>query len=175
MAFRTKFKEMAQVCRLVNRKILAKKNSGLLLICKVVIAESFTFGIKSYRMKSFRNVLITAALLGALAILLGAFGAHGLKEKLSPDALDNYQTAVRYMMYHVLAILLLQGLTVLNDQIKKVVGLLFLLGILFFSGSIFLISLGMVEARSIWFITPIGGLFFAAGWLLMAYGLVKKT
>ena len=125
-------------------------------------------------MKLNRSLLIIGALLGALAIVMGAFGAHGLKEKLSPDAMDNYETAVRYMIYHVLALLFSQNFTAIKASARNTISILFLAGILFFSGSIFLIALGLVEAGSIWFITPIGGILFVSGWLSLAYNLIKN-
>ena len=125
-------------------------------------------------MKLNRFFLIMAAFLGGITILLGAFGAHGLKEKLDPAAMENYQTGVEYMMYHVLAILLLYNLAGINEKDKNRIAAFFLFGILFFSGSIFMISLDLVEAKSIWFITPLGGVLFVIGWLYMTYMLVRK-
>ena len=92
------------------------------------------------------------ALLGAFAIILGAFGAHGLKEKVSPEALESYETGVKYLVYHVLLLLFVNTFSGFNNQVKKRLSLIFFIGLLFFSGSIFLISLGIVSAKSIWFI-----------------------
>ena len=116
-----------------------------------------------------------AALLGMLTVVIGAFGAHSLKEKLSPEALQSFETGVRYMMYHVLAILLITNSGMLSDKSKLIVSSLFITGILFFSGSIFAISLDIVQAKQIWFITPIGGLFFILGWLISAYSFYTST
>ena len=116
-----------------------------------------------------------AALLGMLTVVIGAFGAHSLKEKLSPEVLQSFETGVRYMMYHVLAILLITNSGMLSDNSKLIVSSLFIAGILFFSGSIFAISLDIVQAKQIWFITPIGGLFFIVGWLISAYSFFKST
>jgi uncharacterized membrane protein YgdD (TMEM256/DUF423 family) len=115
----------------------------------------------------------TAASLGMLAILLGAFGAHALKEKLDPALLQSFETGVRYMMYHVLAILFIQNNRHLGRADIQRISLLFLSGILCFSGSIFLISMGVVKASAIWFITPFGGFLFLAGWFLTAIGFLK--
>jgi len=95
------------------------------------------------------------ALLGLLTVVIGAFGAHSLKERLSPEVLQSFETGVRYMMYHVLAILLITNSGMLSDKSKLIISSLFILGILFFSGSIFAISLDIVQAKQIWFITPI--------------------
>ncbi|MFD1314363.1 DUF423 domain-containing protein [Namhaeicola litoreus] len=114
------------------------------------------------------------ALLGAFAIVLGAFGAHGLKDKISAESLESYETGVKYLIYHVLVLLFLNTYSGFNVQIKKRLSLLFFIGLLFFSGSIFCISLGIVSAKSIWFITPLGGLLLIGGWLLMAYHFAES-
>jgi uncharacterized membrane protein YgdD (TMEM256/DUF423 family) len=115
------------------------------------------------------------ALLGMLTVVIGAFGAHSLKEKLSPEVLQSFETGVRYMMYHVLAILLITNSRMLSDKSKLIISSLFIIGILFFSGSIFAISLDIVQAKQIWFITPVGGLFFILGWLISAYSFFTST
>jgi len=116
-----------------------------------------------------------AALLAMLTVVIGAFGAHSLKEKLSPEVLQSFETGVRYMMYHVLAILLITNSGMLSDKSKLIISSLFIAGILFFSGSIFAISLDIVQAKQIWFITPLGGLFFILGWLISAYSFYTST
>lgn len=113
-----------------------------------------------------------AALLGVLGIALGAFGAHSLKDKLNPENLLNFETGVRYMMYHVLGILLVNN-SFLKDGTKLFVCSFFFLGILFFSGSLFVISTGLIAAKEIWFITPLGGLLFISGWFVAAIGFFK--
>ena len=120
-----------------------------------------------------KYISATAASLGMLAILLGAFGAHALKEKLDPSSLQSFETGVRYMMYHVLAILFIQNNRNLGSADIQRISLLFLSGILCFSGSIFLISMGFVKASAIWFVTPLGGFLFLAGWILAAIGFIK--
>ena len=111
--------------------------------------------------------------LGALTIVLGAFGAHALKETLSTEALKSFETAVRYQMYHVLVLLFVNTYAEFSPRSKKLLNLLFLTGIVFFSGSIYGITFGL-PAKSIWFITPLGGLFFILGWIYMAISFVKK-
>lgn len=114
------------------------------------------------------------ACLGALTIILGAFGAHALQEKLSTEGLKSFETAVRYQMYHVIVLLFVNTYANFIPKTKKILSALFLLGILFFSGSIYGITLG-VSAKSIWFITPLGGLFFILGWVYMAFDFIKKN
>ncbi len=120
-----------------------------------------------------KKILIITALLGSLAVALGAFGAHGLKDILG-DQIKNWETAVKYQIFHVLAIFMVQNLSLISDKFKKAVGILFVVGILFFSGSLYTISTGLIAAKYIWFITPLGGLSFIAGWLALTVGLIKK-
>lgn len=119
-----------------------------------------------------RNLSI-AAVLGMLAVILGAFGAHTLKEKLPVEALQSFETAVRYQMYHVLVLLFINTYQGFSSKTKNTISLLFFLGILFFSGSIYLITAG-VNPELIWYITPLGGLFFIMGWATLIYRFSKK-
>ncbi len=121
----------------------------------------------------FKNLIITSAL-GALAIVLGAFGAHALKESLSATELLSFETAVRYQMYHVIVLLFVNTYSGFSISQKNKISLFFFLGILFFSGSIYVINLTSITAKSIWFVTPLGGLFFIIGWILMITLFVKK-
>jgi len=119
------------------------------------------------------NLTITA-FLGMLAIVLGAFGAHALKEKLDSDTLKSFETGVRYMMYHVIVLLFVNSYSGFTLKAKNSISYLFFLGILFFSGSIFVITFG-IPAKSIWFITPLGGLLLIFGWLIMFYSFLKSN
>jgi len=114
-----------------------------------------------------------ASILGFLAVVLGAFGAHALKEKLSPEALNSFETGVRYMMYHTIVILFINSYSGFTDKIKNTISSLFFIGILFFSGSIFAISVGGVTAKNIWFITPLGGILLIFGWLIMIFSFMR--
>ena len=121
----------------------------------------------------FKNLIITC-LLGMFAIILGAFGAHSLKEILSVTELSSLETAVRYQMYHVIVLLFVNtydGFTALQ---KNKISYIFFIGILFFSGSIYTIHLTSITAKSIWFITPLGGLTLIIGWFLMIMIFLKK-
>ena len=121
----------------------------------------------------FKNLIITCVF-GASAIMLGAFGAHALKETLTVDQLQSFETAVRYQMYHVMVLLFLNTYEGFSIKQKKVISYLFFTGIIFFSGSIYLIQLTPIAAKSIWFVTPLGGLFFMFGWILMMVIFFKK-
>ena len=121
-----------------------------------------------------RTNLGIASILGVLTIILGAFGAHTLKDKLDPNAMQSFETGVRYMMYHVLALLFINTNSVLNEQSKKQISMLFFAGILFFSGSIFAITLDLITAKKIWFVTPFGGLLLILGWILSAISFFRS-
>lgn len=125
-----------------------------------------------------RQMMITGALLAALAVALGALGAHWLKTKLGPAELLNFETAVRYQMYHALAILFLAVLA--RDTNLKQLRFpfyAFALGILFFSGSIYFLatrSLTGLSATWIGPVTPLGGLLFISGWIYIIYLYTSK-
>ena len=121
----------------------------------------------------FKNLTI-AAFLGFFAILLGAFGAHALKEQLTVGALSNFNTGVRYQMYHVVVVFFVNGVSLLSEKQKNTISYLFFTGIVLFSGSIYLIYLAPISATSIWFITPLGGLFLLSGWLYMMLIFMHK-
>ncbi len=121
----------------------------------------------------FKNLIITC-FLGLTAIILGAFGAHALKEILSLEQLNSFETAVRYQMYHVIVLLIVNLFDGFTTKQKNTISILFFIAILLFSGSIYLIQLTQITAKSIWFITPLGGLFFILGWLLMIVIFAKK-
>lgn len=121
----------------------------------------------------FKNLIITS-FLGMFAIILGAFGAHALKEILTSDQLLSFDTAVRYQLYHVIVLLFVNTFNGFSIKQKDRISYLFFIGILFFSGSIYLIQLTSITSKSIWFITPLGGLFFIIGWLSMIMIFVNK-
>ena len=120
-----------------------------------------------------KNLIITA-FVGVLTIILGAFGAHALAEILDINALKSFETGVRYQMYHVIVLLFVNSYVEFSKKAKQQISILFFIGILFFSGSIYLITVGGISAKSIWFVTPLGGLSFILGWLFMLYYFIKK-
>lgn len=109
----------------------------------------------------------------ALGVLLGAFGAHALKSQLSPEMLQVYKTGVEYQFYHALGLLII-GLIGFHINSKWVSwsGILFIAGIILFSGSLY--SLSISEIKILGAITPIGGLSFVAGWICLAVALWKR-
>ncbi len=126
-----------------------------------------------------KGFLTWAALLGALAVALGAFGAHGLKQLVPPETIATFETGVRYQFYHVFALL---AVGILYEKwpvnLLKWAGNLFLLGILLFSGSLYALTAlkatDVVGLSGIGIITPFGGLCFIAGWLMIAAALLKR-
>jgi len=117
--------------------------------------------------------LTIASLLGMLAVVLGAFGAHALRETLSIKALHSFETAVRYQMYHVIVLLIVNMYHRFSTKQKNRISYVFFAGILCFSGSIYAIQLLKVPPKTIWFVTPLGGLFLIIGWFLMAFSVKK--
>lgn len=116
---------------------------------------------------------IIGAASGFLAVGFGAFGAHALKELLPPDLLAIFETAVRYQMYHSLALLAAGwGLDKIEHRIYLMAGWSFVCGIVLFSGSLY----AMVFTGTRWLgaITPLGGVAFLAGWLLLLRGFWKR-
>tara|TARA_R110002124_G_C8784709_1_gene501084 strand:- start:468 stop:845 length:378 start_codon:yes stop_codon:yes gene_type:complete len=121
-----------------------------------------------------KNLTITSVL-GIVTILLGAFGVHALSKTLTIEGMKSFETAVRYQMYHVLVLLFVNMYQGFSEKQKKRISRLFYLGILLFSGSIYAIQLLEVSAKSIWFVTPLGGLFLMIGWLIMAISFAKRN
>ncbi|MDX1783802.1 MAG: DUF423 domain-containing protein [Aequorivita vladivostokensis] len=123
-----------------------------------------------------KNIVVTASFLTAVTIGMGAFGAHGLKNMVDVAALNTFETGIRYQMYHCLAILVLGLAPIIPEKIKKTVFWFFILGILLFSGSIYLLALNEVlpfNSAKIGFITPIGGLLFIIGWIWFAFKMLS--
>ncbi len=106
-----------------------------------------------------------------LAVALGAFGAHALKNKVSPEMLTIYNIAAQYQMYHSLA-LVLSSLFTFKPQFENWVQISFLIGIILFSGSLY--GLALSGQRWLGMITPLGGSLFLLGWLLFAFGVQGK-
>lgn len=121
---------------------------------------------------SARRAIALGAALGALAVVLGAFGAHGLRDRVSPELLQIYETAVRYHFYHAFALILVGLFASVRsgglDRGRSRAAWLFLVGIVIFSGSLYL----MVATRWWWLgaVTPFGGAAFIAGWVCFAIG-----
>jgi len=123
-----------------------------------------------------KTILITGAILALLAVLLGAFGAHGLEKLVDAKNINSFQTGVRYQMYHAIGCLILGNMNMLQQLHKRRVFYLFLIGIILFSGSIYLLVLDEVlgvSLSSIGFITPLGGSVLILGWIFFVIYLRK--
>lgn len=127
-----------------------------------------------------KSLIITAAFFGGLAVALGAFGAHGL-EKITADEkiLHGFQTGVQYQMYHALGLL---AIGILADKYKNNwiswAGRSFITGIILFSGSLYILTFLKIEDNSavniVGPVTPVGGLFFIAGWIFLLLAVLKN-
>lgn len=124
-----------------------------------------------------RKIIATAAFFGMTAVILGAFGAHGLKKVLEPEMLISFETGVRYQFYHTFLLLFVGIYSGVSSTTKKAVYWLTTIGIVFFSVSIYLLStskISGIDLKSIGFITPIGGLLLIVGWLLLFIDFARK-
>ncbi|WP_428330928.1 DUF423 domain-containing protein [Mucilaginibacter sp.] len=118
-----------------------------------------------------RKIIITAAVFGALAVIAGAFGAHGLEGKLTPKSFEVWHTAVQYQFYHVFALLFLSTLTRYKTGLVKNCYNLFTLGVILFSGSLYLLAFSQMfnwqVMNFIGPVTPLGGLLLIGGWVTL--------
>jgi len=113
-----------------------------------------------------KKILTIAAVSGMTAVMLGAFGAHGLKKVISPEMLEVYKTGVQYQFYHTFALLAVGILMHLSpSKALKWSANLFVIGILLFSGSLY--ALAVTDIKILGAITPFGGVTFIAGWVLL--------
>lgn len=122
-----------------------------------------------------RQTLTAGALLGALGVAFGAFGAHAIKPTLMANqSLDTYELAVRYQFYHAFALLIV-GLLMEKIESKTLMSAAtcMIVGVALFSGSLY--ALAFKTGKAIAFVTPIGGLFLIAGWVLLLISVVKWT
>ncbi len=120
-----------------------------------------------------RFFFVTACLFGFLGVALGAFAAHGLKTQLDANLLVTFETGVRYQMYHAFALIAVaMAYTKWPTKGLIISGWMFIVGIILFSGSLYVLSLSGI--RSLGMITPFGGLAFLIGWLCMAWSVFKR-
>lgn len=124
------------------------------------------------------KIVFTASLFGMLAVIAGAFGAHALQSAISPRELEVWHTAVQYQFYHVFALLFLSFFASINNRYSVIAYYLFTVGIVFFSGSLYLLScrelLGWGWLIYMGPVTPLGGLLFIGGWFTLAFAALKN-
>lgn len=124
-----------------------------------------------------KKILLAAAFLGITAIILGAFGAHALKKVLSEAQLQSFEVGVRYQMYHALFLLFIGVFAFLDEKERLVIFWLTITGVLFFSGSIYLLATNGITNLKTKFlgpITPIGGLLLISAWSYLFYSILSK-
>ena len=123
-----------------------------------------------------KKILITASILGVIGIILGAFGAHILKELITIESQQTFETGVRYQMYHALFLLFVGGTNLVRQRIKKMVYYLTVVGVILFSGSIYGLATNMLttfDFKIIGIVTPIGGLLLIISWICLFVNFVK--
>jgi hypothetical protein len=126
----------------------------------------------------YKPALLSGALLAMLAVIFGAFGAHYLKSIFTPELLSSFETGVRYQFYHAFALLFV-GLYAQQNNSKQIrtIFLCFLLGVILFSGSIYLLcflkSADIIGLSGIGILTPIGGVCFIAGWSMLLMSVLR--
>lgn len=125
-----------------------------------------------------KRIILTAAILGILAVSLGAFGAHALKVRVSPEALGLWKTGVEYHFYHTLALLFLALVPAGDHRFVRISSYCMLAGIILFSGSLYLLALrevlGSGYGKFLGPVTPLGGLLFILGWFYMILAALKN-
>lgn len=124
-----------------------------------------------------KKIISTAALFGAIAIILGAFGAHALKKVLSVEELGTFETGVKYQIYHALFLLFIGSSNLVSEKAKKGIYYLVVFGVLFFSGSVYLLatdSLNSFNFKVLGPITPIGGFLLILSWFWLFIDIMKK-
>lgn len=154
-----------------------KRNSGKVIYPKSRVTDAaFCLSAIHFCKETMiaKTFLAIAAINGLLAVALGAFGAHGLKGRLTESLMSAYQTAVQYHFYHTLALL---GLAILMQRVGKKAllmtsGYLFIAGMVLFSGSLYWMAFG--GPRWLGPVTPLGGLTFLAGWLLLFIAALRS-
>ncbi len=124
-----------------------------------------------------KTIFGTGVLFGVLAIFLGAFGAHGLRNLIDYNSIQTFEIGVKYQMYHALFLLILGGVKDIPSEGKKWVYYLITAGVILFSASIYLLALNSFSGfdfKTIGFITPIGGTLLIFGWMVLGYRVFKQ-
>ncbi|MDE2824771.1 MAG: DUF423 domain-containing protein [Gemmatimonadota bacterium] len=115
---------------------------------------------------------ITGGISALLGVVAGAFGGHGLKDRISPEMLEIFETAVRYQMYHAFGLFFVAwAVSRWPDAVPSAAGWSFIAGTVLFSGSLYVLSLAGI--RWLGAVTPLGGVAFIVGWILLVYGIYR--
>ena len=138
--------------------------------------NNFDYSYRLTNKKNFKMKILAGmtAILGFLALALGAFGAHALKNSIPLEMIGVWKTAVQYQMFHVLALLSIILLEQRDDRAQwQIIGWLFAIGSIIFSGSLYLLAISDIKIFGM--ITPIGGGILLIGWLLLFFSLIKES
>ncbi len=123
-------------------------------------------------------ILVTGAILGILSVIIGAFAAHGLNPLITSEAIQSFETGVRYQMYHALLLLFIGSSNLISTKSKKLSFYLICIGVLFFSGSIYALAtnaLTSFDFKAIGFVTPIGGMLLISGWVILLINFLQNS
>lgn len=123
-----------------------------------------------------KKLATTAAVFGLIAVLIGAFGAHGLKQLINADQLQTFETGVKYQMYHALFLLVIANLRSISFRTKSTIWVLVTIGLILFSGSIYGLAtndLTSFDFKSIALVTPLGGTLLISGWVVLFVNVLK--
>lgn len=123
-----------------------------------------------------KKILVAGAILGILGISLGAFAAHGLEKLVDSSAIKSFETGVRYQMYHAFLLLIIGATSFVSQKSKSAIFILVILGVLFFSGSIYGLATNTLTAfdfKTIALITPVGGLLLILAWVILLISILK--
>lgn len=123
-----------------------------------------------------KTICLTGIVLGVTAVILGAFGAHGLEKVIDANAIQTFETGVKYQMYHALLLLVLGNMKQLPEVSKKLIFYFLLIGICCFSFSIYFLATNVLTSfdfRAIGIVTPLGGTLLIVGWSIFGYRVYK--
>lgn len=129
-------------------------------------------------MEMQKKLILLGSSLGFIGIILGAFAAHGLESLISEDAIKTFETGVKYQIYHALFLVFLSSQKFTTQKLNKSLFWLVLIGVVFFSGSIYGLAtneLTNFDFKHIAWITPIGGSLLILSWILVFFNVLKKT
>lgn len=124
-----------------------------------------------------KTIFATGVFFGLTAVLLGAFGAHGLEKMIDAKAVESFETGVRYQMYHALFLMILGGCNLLAYERKKTVYYFIAGGVVFFSFSIYLLAMDELlglDFKKLALLTPLGGILLVTGWLLLGIRVLRQ-
>ncbi len=124
-----------------------------------------------------KTIFSTGIIFGVLAVMLGAFGAHGLESLIEADAIGTFETGVRYQMYHAFLLLIFANTGFIDERDKKTAFYLITLGVILFSFSIYLLAtndLTGIDFKKIAVLTPVGGVLLISGWILIGIRSFRK-